>query len=205
MPVSMRKDLVLDAREQTLYDRETDAGLICHSDGGAQYMLSPLRLETAGAPVTRLRRAGPSRNPSAKSADRFRARGRLVRRAIPTPARRGRRSAPPLSPAGPSRRPARRIRGRRRRLALSVSTRVRRKARSARGWQARSAAAYRERSGSTRRCDRRLGRPLPVPARTSCPPDPVVASLLTRKCVDDTNVRHNRWVHPEPPPPPRHR
>jgi len=35
---SMRSDLVLDALEQALYDRETDAGLVCHSDRGAQYL-----------------------------------------------------------------------------------------------------------------------------------------------------------------------
>ncbi len=33
---AMRSDLVLDALEQALYDRETDAGLVCHSDRGAQ-------------------------------------------------------------------------------------------------------------------------------------------------------------------------
>ena len=33
---SMRSDLVLDALEPALYDRETDAGLVCHSDRGAQ-------------------------------------------------------------------------------------------------------------------------------------------------------------------------
>ena len=33
---SMRSDLVLDALEQALYDRETDAGLVCHSDRGVQ-------------------------------------------------------------------------------------------------------------------------------------------------------------------------
>jgi transposase InsO family protein len=35
---SMRTDLALDALEQAVYDRETDAGLIHHSDGGAQYL-----------------------------------------------------------------------------------------------------------------------------------------------------------------------
>ncbi len=35
---SMKSDLVLDALEQALYDRETDAGLVCHSDRGAQYL-----------------------------------------------------------------------------------------------------------------------------------------------------------------------
>jgi transposase InsO family protein len=35
---SMRSDLVLDALEQALYDRETDAGLIHHSDRGVQYL-----------------------------------------------------------------------------------------------------------------------------------------------------------------------
>jgi transposase InsO family protein len=35
---SMRSDLVLDALEQALDDRETDAGLVCHSDRGAQYL-----------------------------------------------------------------------------------------------------------------------------------------------------------------------
>ena len=36
--VSMRSDLVLDALEQALYDRDTDAGLVCHSDRGSQYL-----------------------------------------------------------------------------------------------------------------------------------------------------------------------
>ena len=35
---SMRTDLALDALEQAVYDRETDAGLICHSDRGSQYL-----------------------------------------------------------------------------------------------------------------------------------------------------------------------
>jgi transposase InsO family protein len=35
---SMRSDLALDALEQALYDRETDAGLIHHSDRGSQYL-----------------------------------------------------------------------------------------------------------------------------------------------------------------------
>lgn len=35
---SMRTDLALDALEQALYDRDTDAGLICHSDRGSQYL-----------------------------------------------------------------------------------------------------------------------------------------------------------------------
>lgn len=35
---SMRSDLVLDALEQAIYDRETDGGLICHTDRGAQYL-----------------------------------------------------------------------------------------------------------------------------------------------------------------------
>lgn len=35
---SMRSDLVLDALEQALYDRETDAGLVHHSDRGGQYL-----------------------------------------------------------------------------------------------------------------------------------------------------------------------
>lgn len=35
---SMRTDLALDALEQALYDRETDAGLVHHSDRGAQYL-----------------------------------------------------------------------------------------------------------------------------------------------------------------------
>jgi putative transposase len=34
----MRTDLALDALEQALYDRETDAGLIHHSDHGGQYL-----------------------------------------------------------------------------------------------------------------------------------------------------------------------
>ncbi len=35
---SMRSDLALDALEQALYDRETDAGLVHHSDRGSQYL-----------------------------------------------------------------------------------------------------------------------------------------------------------------------
>ena len=35
---SMRSDLALDALEQALYDRATDAGLIHHSDRGSQYL-----------------------------------------------------------------------------------------------------------------------------------------------------------------------
>ena len=35
---SMRTDLALDALEQALYDRDTDAGLICHSDRGSPYL-----------------------------------------------------------------------------------------------------------------------------------------------------------------------
>ena len=35
---SMRSDLALDALEQALYDRETDGGLIHHSDRGSQYL-----------------------------------------------------------------------------------------------------------------------------------------------------------------------
>jgi len=35
---SMRSDLVLDALEQALYDRETEGGLIHHSDRGSQYL-----------------------------------------------------------------------------------------------------------------------------------------------------------------------
>ena len=35
---SLRSDLALDALEQALYDRETDPGLIHHSDRGSQYL-----------------------------------------------------------------------------------------------------------------------------------------------------------------------
>ena len=35
---SMRSDLALDALEQALYDRDTEAGLIHHSDRGSQYL-----------------------------------------------------------------------------------------------------------------------------------------------------------------------
>jgi putative transposase len=35
---SMRSDLALDALEQALYDRETEGGLIHHSDRGSQYL-----------------------------------------------------------------------------------------------------------------------------------------------------------------------
>jgi putative transposase len=38
---SLRSDLALDALEQALYDRETDAGLVHHSDRGVQYL--PIR------------------------------------------------------------------------------------------------------------------------------------------------------------------
>ena len=34
----MRTDLALDALEQAVYDRETDAGLVHHSAGGSQYL-----------------------------------------------------------------------------------------------------------------------------------------------------------------------
>ena len=37
---SMRNDLVLDALEQALFDRETDAGLVHHSDRGVQLGLN---------------------------------------------------------------------------------------------------------------------------------------------------------------------
>ena len=47
---SMRTDLALDALEQAVYDRETDEGLICHSDRGSQYLSIRYteRLATAG-------------------------------------------------------------------------------------------------------------------------------------------------------------
>ena len=35
---SLRSDLALDALEQALYDRETDGGLVHHSDCGSQYL-----------------------------------------------------------------------------------------------------------------------------------------------------------------------
>jgi putative transposase len=35
---TMRSDLALDALEQALYDRDTDAGLVHHSDHGVQYL-----------------------------------------------------------------------------------------------------------------------------------------------------------------------
>jgi len=35
---SMRTDPALDALEQAVYDRETDAGLVHHSDRGSQYL-----------------------------------------------------------------------------------------------------------------------------------------------------------------------
>ena len=48
---TMRTELVLDALEQALHDRETDAGLVCHSDRGSQYvsMRYTERLAAAGA------------------------------------------------------------------------------------------------------------------------------------------------------------
>ncbi|GJG89435.1 transposase [Gemmatimonadetes bacterium T265] len=47
---TMRTDVVLDALEQALHDRETDAGLVHHSDRGAQYvsMRYSERLAAAG-------------------------------------------------------------------------------------------------------------------------------------------------------------
>ena len=47
---SMRTDLALDALEQAVYDRETDAGLVHHSDRGSQYLsiLYTERLAAAG-------------------------------------------------------------------------------------------------------------------------------------------------------------
>ena len=47
---SMRTDLALDALEQAVYDRDTDAGLFCHSDRGSQYLSIRYteRLATAG-------------------------------------------------------------------------------------------------------------------------------------------------------------
>jgi transposase InsO family protein len=51
---SMRSELVLDALDQALFDRETDAGLIHHSDRGAQYLfiLYSERLAEAGVAVS---------------------------------------------------------------------------------------------------------------------------------------------------------
>lgn len=48
---SMRTDLVLDALEQALHDRELDGRLIVHSDRGSQYvaMRYTNRLADAGA------------------------------------------------------------------------------------------------------------------------------------------------------------
>lgn len=48
---TMRTDLVLDALEQALHDRETDGGLVVHSDRGSQYvaMRYTERLAAAGA------------------------------------------------------------------------------------------------------------------------------------------------------------
>ncbi len=42
---SMRTDFVLDALEQTLYERQPERSdvLIHHSDGGSQYVSSPIR------------------------------------------------------------------------------------------------------------------------------------------------------------------
>ena len=36
--MSMRSDLALDALEQALYDRDTEPGLLHHSDQGSQYL-----------------------------------------------------------------------------------------------------------------------------------------------------------------------
>ena len=46
----MRTDSALDALEQAVYDRDSDAGLICHSDRGSQYLSSRYteRLAAAG-------------------------------------------------------------------------------------------------------------------------------------------------------------
>jgi putative transposase len=51
---SMRSDLVLDALEQALFDRETDARLIHHNDRGAQYLCIRYseRLAEAGVEVS---------------------------------------------------------------------------------------------------------------------------------------------------------
>jgi transposase InsO family protein len=51
---SMRSELFLDALDQALFDRETDAGLIHHSDRGAQYLfiLYSERLAEAGVAVS---------------------------------------------------------------------------------------------------------------------------------------------------------
>ena len=47
---SMRTDLVLDALEQALCDRDTDSTLVCHNDRGSQYVSirDTERLATAG-------------------------------------------------------------------------------------------------------------------------------------------------------------
>jgi transposase InsO family protein len=50
---SMRSDLALDALEQALYDRETDGGLIHHSDRGSQYLAIRYTERLAAAGVER--------------------------------------------------------------------------------------------------------------------------------------------------------
>jgi len=61
---SMRSDLVLDALEHALFDRETDAGLIHHSDRGAQYLSIRYseRLAEAGVEVSIFRRRSMKRS-----------------------------------------------------------------------------------------------------------------------------------------------
>ena len=66
---SLRSDLALDALEQALYDRETDAGLVHHSDRGVQYLsiryterLAEAGIEpSVGSRVTRTTTPSPKR------------------------------------------------------------------------------------------------------------------------------------------------
>jgi putative transposase len=49
---SLRSDLALDALEQALYDRETDGGLVHHSDRGVQYLSIRYTERLAEAQIT---------------------------------------------------------------------------------------------------------------------------------------------------------
>jgi putative transposase len=63
---SMRTELALDALEQGVYDRETDAGLVHHSDRGSQLGLNwssqhrPLNVIAGTDQVPRLGCASPA-------------------------------------------------------------------------------------------------------------------------------------------------
>lgn len=65
---SMRADLALDALEQTLYERQTDAGLVHHSTAGSQYL--SIRTASVGTHCfesSQRSRPAKRRKPTAKS------------------------------------------------------------------------------------------------------------------------------------------